>query len=74
MLESGKDTIPYHCLEQYIVKTQVKILGDTLKKYGDLLDDGYDGKFSTYERYTKDQNPDQINRSTAGDRVDDARI
>ena len=33
VLESGKDTIPYHCLEQYIVKTQVKILVDALKKY-----------------------------------------
>jgi hypothetical protein len=46
-------------------------LGNTLKTYLDLLDDGYDDKFSTYERYTKEQVPDQINSFMASDKVDE---
>ena len=73
-LQSQKDQIPYHCLEQYIADIQVRILDETLKKYEDLLDNGYDGKFSTYEKYMKYQAPDQINNFMASDKVDDVRI
>ncbi|KAL1603425.1 hypothetical protein SLS60_005012 [Paraconiothyrium brasiliense] len=71
VLEDRKFWLPHHCLEQYIVDVQIKILEGTLKKYEDLLDDGYDGKFNTYERYTKEQAPDQINSFMASDKVDD---
>jgi hypothetical protein len=70
-LENRRDSIPDHCLEQYIVDVQVEILGNTLKKYEDLLKDGYDGKFGTYERYTKEQVPEQINSLMASEKVDE---
>lgn len=61
--------MPVHCIEQYIAEVEVSILGETLKKYKDLIDDGYDGKFKTYERYVKDQVPLQINAFMASKKV-----
>src|SRR6478735_3214665 len=69
-LESHKDEIPSHCLEQYITAVQIAVLEGALTKYKDLVDHGYDGKFSTYERYIKEQAPEQINNFMASDKVD----
>ncbi len=43
---------------------------DSLTKYKDLMDQGYDDKFKVYERYTKEQIPAQINSFMASDKVD----
>ncbi|KAF1964360.1 glycoside hydrolase [Bimuria novae-zelandiae CBS 107.79] len=69
-LESRKDYIPSHCLEKYITDVQIAVLEGALAKYKDLVDDGYDGKFSTYERYIKEQAPEQIDNFMASEKVD----
>ncbi|KAF1973227.1 putative glycosyl hydrolase, family 18 [Bimuria novae-zelandiae CBS 107.79] len=69
-LEDRKDSIPAHCMEQYIAEVQNIIMKDALDKYKKLLDDGYDDKFSTYESYTKEQIPEQIDKFMASDEVD----
>lgn len=61
--------MPHHCIEQYIAEAEVSIMGEALKKYTDLINNGYDGKFKTYERYVKDQVPLQINAFMASDKV-----
>ncbi|KAH8130894.1 hypothetical protein LI328DRAFT_150253 [Trichoderma asperelloides] len=60
-LESRKDKIPDHCMNIYIAKVEAKIMSDALSKYDDLVDDGYDDKFNTFQAYVKQQVPDQIN-------------
>lgn len=60
-LKDRKSKIPSYCMDQYIVDVEIKIMGDALSKYNDLIDDGYDDRFKTYEAYTKEQVPSQIN-------------
>ncbi|KAL5114914.1 hypothetical protein ACEQ8H_007161 [Pleosporales sp. CAS-2024a] len=69
-LQDRKDSIPGHCMEQYISDVQISVLDGALKKYKDLVDNGYDGKFKTYERYVKEQIPGQIYNFMASDKVD----
>ncbi len=69
-LQERKGSIPGHCIEQYLVDVQVVIYEGALKKYKELIDNGYDNKFKTYERYVKAQVPDQINNFMASDKVD----
>ncbi|KAK2797393.1 hypothetical protein FQN50_009194 [Emmonsiellopsis sp. PD_5] len=60
MLEDRKGSIPAHCMEKYIVDVEIAVMGTALKKYKDLVDNGYDDKFETYEHYVSEQVPDQI--------------
>ncbi|KAJ3573148.1 hypothetical protein NPX13_g4807 [Xylaria arbuscula] len=60
-LVASKGTIPYYCIDKYIVNVEINIMKDALKKYDDLVNDDYDKKFQVYERYTIEQVPDQIN-------------
>ncbi|PVI08686.1 glycoside hydrolase family 18 protein [Periconia macrospinosa] len=69
-LKDRKDSIPGHCMEQYIADVQVAILDGALKKYKSLVDSDYDKKFSIYEKYVKSQIPGQINNFMASDKVD----
>jgi hypothetical protein len=69
-LKDRKDSIPGHCMEQYIADVQISVLDGALKKYKDLVDKGYDGKFKTYEKYVSAQIPGQINNFMASDKVD----
>ncbi|KAG7287400.1 hypothetical protein NEMBOFW57_006911 [Staphylotrichum longicolle] len=69
-LVDRKGSIPAHCLEQYIVDVQVSVFDAALKKYKKLIDDGYDKKFSVWERYVKEQIPGQIKNFMATDKVD----
>lgn len=49
-----------HCVNIYIIQVQSKDFNAALEKYQHLLDDGYDGKFSIYERYVRGAVPEQI--------------
>ncbi|KAF6803218.1 glycoside hydrolase family 18 protein [Colletotrichum sojae] len=69
-LEERKNSIPSHCLEQYIVDVQVSVFDVALKKYKKLIEDGYDKKFSIWEGYIKEQIPAQIKNFMATDKVD----
>ncbi|KAF2119736.1 hypothetical protein BDV96DRAFT_642744 [Lophiotrema nucula] len=69
-LEDHKSSIPSHCVEQYLVDVQVAVLGAALKRYKDLVDNGYDKRFEVYEKNVKNQIPDQINNFMASDKVD----
>jgi hypothetical protein len=62
--------VPAHCLEQYLLDIQIAVYERALGKYKQLLDNGYDGKFRTYEKSAKAQVPDQINNFMASDKVD----
>ncbi|KAK2788072.1 hypothetical protein FQN52_006909 [Onygenales sp. PD_12] len=53
-VDKDKDKIPDHCMDIYLIQVQFKTLDAALKKYQDLLEDGYDDKFHTYAEYTKD--------------------
>ncbi|KAI0181182.1 putative glycosyl hydrolase, family 18 [Hypoxylon sp. FL1284] len=70
-LTDRKGDMPVNCIEQYIVDIQTATLERALDDYKDLIDSGYDDKFSTYERYVTDQVPDQINHFMAQDKVQD---
>lgn len=69
-LEDRKDSIPAHCMEQYILDVQVAVFDASLSKYKDLIDKGYDKKFQIYEKYAKAQVPDQLDNFMASDKVD----
>ncbi|KAF3484076.1 glycosyl hydrolase, family 18 [Arthroderma uncinatum] len=59
-LEDDKGSIPAHCMEIYIIDVEIAVMEASLKKYKGLINDGYDGKFKTYERYIREQVPGQI--------------
>ncbi|KAI0539137.1 putative glycosyl hydrolase, family 18 [Xylaria digitata] len=69
-LKDKKDSLPAHCVEQYLVDVQVAVMAAALKKYQDLIANDYDEKFKIYEEYVKMQIPDQINNFMASDKVD----
>ncbi|KAK1780436.1 putative killer toxin alpha beta protein [Copromyces sp. CBS 386.78] len=69
-LESHKGSIPRHCMDKYIVDVQIAVMEGALNKYKNLIDNGYDKKFSIYEKYVKAQIPDQINNFMASEKVD----
>ncbi|KAK2024007.1 family 18 glycosyl hydrolase [Colletotrichum zoysiae] len=69
-LEERNTSIPSHCLEQYIVDVQTAVFDESLKKYNNLIKDGYDNKFSIWEGYIKEQIPGQIKKFMATDKVD----
>lgn len=52
-LEGAKDDLPAHCLEQYMLDVEISNYEGALKKYKDLMDDGYDKKFGVYEKYSR---------------------
>ncbi|KAI6784627.1 Killer toxin subunits alpha/beta-like protein [Emericellopsis cladophorae] len=60
-LEDRKGKVPSHCMYIYIAKILSKMMEDALKKYDDMVEDGYDDKFKTFARYVKRQAPYQIN-------------
>ena len=62
--------MPAHCVERYLLDIQVAIFEGALVKYKELLDNGYDGKFKTYEKSAKAPVPDQINNFMASNKVD----
>ncbi|KID93428.1 Glycoside hydrolase, subgroup, catalytic core, partial [Metarhizium majus ARSEF 297] len=68
-IETYLNSMPVHCIEQYITEVQVSIMREALKQYENILDKGYDNKFKTYERFVKDQVPLQIDAFMASDRV-----
>ncbi|KAM0510822.1 hypothetical protein ACHAPE_010505 [Trichoderma viride] len=60
-LNDRKDSIPFYCMDSYIVDVEIELLSDALDKYKDLIANGYDDKFKVYEEYTIEQVPSQIN-------------
>ena len=68
-LGKRKGSVPAHCVEQYLLDIQIAVFEGFLRKYKDLLSNGYDGKFKTYEKSAKAQVPDQINNFMASDNV-----
>ena len=60
-LEDRKDKVPSHCMYIYMAKILSKMMDDALKKYDDMIEDGYDKKFKTFAGYVKEQAPSQIN-------------
>ncbi|PLB51186.1 glycoside hydrolase [Aspergillus steynii IBT 23096] len=55
------DKMPVYCVNPYAMTVLSKEFKSSLKKYHDLLDDGYDGKFKTYAKATKESMYYQIN-------------
>lgn len=51
-IKDDMDNIQDHCIEVYAIDILGKRLQTALDKYSDLLEDGYDDKFKTYEKYT----------------------
>ena len=68
-IEKSKDAIAPHCLEKYVAGVEVAIMEDALKKYDNLVNGGYDGKFKIYEKFVKAQVPLQVNAFMASDEV-----
>ncbi|KAL7783620.1 glycoside hydrolase family 18 protein [Trichoderma ceciliae] len=60
-LNDRRDSIPFYCMDLYIVDVEIELLSDALNKYEDLIANGYDDKFKVYEEYTIEQVPSQIN-------------
>ncbi|KAF3054755.1 hypothetical protein CFAM422_013264 [Trichoderma lentiforme] len=70
-LTDNKGSIPYYCMDQYIVDVEIQILTDALAKYKDLVSSGYDDKFKIYEEYTTELVPTQINAFMGSGHADD---
>ncbi|KAI0882847.1 putative glycosyl hydrolase, family 18 [Annulohypoxylon maeteangense] len=68
-LDQRKDSTPAHCIEQYLLDIQVATLEAALNKYEKLIADGYDHKFSIYEKYVTAQVPGQVDHFMASDKV-----
>lgn len=60
-LKDKKNSIPSHYIYIYIAKVLSKMMDDALKKYDDMIEDGYDNKFKTFAGYVTGQVPYQIN-------------
>jgi hypothetical protein len=56
-LEDAKNAIPAHCVEQYALDVEISNYEGALKKYKDLVDNGYDKKFEVYEKFSKVRQP-----------------
>ncbi|KAL5364727.1 putative glycosyl hydrolase, family 18 [Aspergillus floccosus] len=69
-LMDRKDSIPPHCVEQYIFNVEVAVMEAALEKYKDLVNKGYDEKFKVYERYVIDQVQDQIDAFMGSGKAD----
>ncbi|KAG2027031.1 hypothetical protein GB937_000767 [Aspergillus fischeri] len=69
-IEDRKDSIPTHCMEQYIFNVEVAIMEAALQKYKDLVNNGYDEKFETYAGYVDDQVQDQIDAFMGSGKAD----
>jgi hypothetical protein len=65
-VENSKSSIPQHCLDKYLLQTQLDTLGKSLADYNGILRDGYDYKFQAYQRSVLKQVPDQINKFMEG--------
>ncbi|KFY98142.1 hypothetical protein V500_01790, partial [Pseudogymnoascus sp. VKM F-4518 (FW-2643)] len=59
-LEKDADKIPADCFDKYLVDVEVAILKDSLDSYDNLINGGYDKKFSVYERSVQGQIPNQV--------------
>ncbi|KAF4156615.1 hypothetical protein CNMCM6069_006513 [Aspergillus lentulus] len=59
-LNDHKDSIPAHCMEQYIFNVEVAVMEAALEKYKDLVNNGYDEKYKIYEGYVDERVQDQI--------------
>lgn len=69
-LEDVKDSLPEHCVDHYIVDVEIAMHEDALQKYKTLVESGYDKKFEVYERFVREQIPEQINNFMASEKVD----
>jgi hypothetical protein len=54
-LEARKDSIPTHFMEKYIVDVEIAVMDAALKKYRELMDNGYDKKIKIYSEYVEAQ-------------------
>jgi hypothetical protein len=52
-LEGVKDNLPAHCVEQYMLDVEISNYEGALKKYKDLMNNGYDKKFEVYAKYSR---------------------
>jgi hypothetical protein len=52
-LEDAKKDLPAHCVEQYMLDVEISNYEGALKKYKDLVDNGYDKKFEVYKRFSQ---------------------
>ncbi|KJK92746.1 hypothetical protein H633G_03370 [Metarhizium anisopliae BRIP 53284] len=68
-VEKHLTTMPTHCTEKYIAQAESAMIKEALTKHLELLQDDYDSKFKTYERFVKQQVPVQINNFMASDKV-----
>ncbi|KAG8408038.1 hypothetical protein J3459_018274 [Metarhizium acridum] len=68
-VEKQLTMMPTHCTEQYIADAESNIIKEALNKYSELLKNGYDSKFKTYERFVKQQVPAQIDAFMASNKV-----
>ncbi|KAH0498490.1 hypothetical protein TgHK011_005743 [Trichoderma gracile] len=60
-LNEARDSIPFYCMDLYIVDVEIELLSTALDRYSDLVNDSYDEKFKIFEEYTIEQIPSQIN-------------
>ncbi|KAI9374613.1 hypothetical protein BJX61DRAFT_540623 [Aspergillus egyptiacus] len=58
-LEENQDSIPAHCMEQYIIQVEIAVMEAALNRYTELLEDGYE-EFKIYEEYVEDQVQPQL--------------
>jgi hypothetical protein len=65
-IKNAGSSVPAHCFDSYIADVEIQILSSALSDYNDMLNNGYDGKFDVYERYTEEQAPVSIARYMAG--------
>ncbi|KAL6907356.1 glycoside hydrolase family 18 protein [Trichoderma evansii] len=70
-LTDNKGSIPYYCMDKYIVDAEIQIMSDALAKYKDVVSGGYDDKFKIYEEYTIELVPTQINAFMGNGHADD---
>ncbi|PSK36632.1 Endochitinase B [Elsinoe australis] len=47
-LDGALASIPFHCRAQYTLETLQRLLDGTMRRYSDLMNNGYDAKFRTY--------------------------
>ncbi|GFG26431.1 killer toxin subunits alpha/beta [Aspergillus udagawae] len=69
-LDDHKDSIPSHCMEQYIFNVEVAVMEAALEKYKNLVNNGYDEKFKIYAGYVDDQVQDQIDAFMGSGKAD----
>ncbi len=65
-INAAASSILDHCFDKYIAEVEVQNLRNSLREYNDIVDNGYDGYFADYIRFTEEFAQPSLNKYMSG--------